>query len=174
MGGARSGSRNDVRANSESDGVVVGFKLPDRLGHVVAVLLRRHEVGRGGPRVRRGCGRLPRFGLLVVLALAVLVRAQQAQRGEAAESGDARDDYTRNLAGGKLIGLLLFLGAARADLKRAPVFISRDHGLGLCLGASMASCDGLGPRREFAPARLHVCGYASAISKETNAQLKIF
>ena len=54
------------------------------------MLLRRHEVGRG----RRGCGRLPRFGLLVVLALAVLVRAQQAQRGEAAESGDARDDYS--------------------------------------------------------------------------------
>ena len=71
--GARSGSCNDVRANNESHGVVVGLELPDRLGHVVAVLLRRHEVGRG----RRGRRRLPRFGLLVVLALAVLVRARE-------------------------------------------------------------------------------------------------
>ena len=66
------------REQDESDGVVVGFELTDGLGHVVAVLLRRHEVGRG----RRGSGRLPGFGLLVVLALTVLVRAQQAQRGE--------------------------------------------------------------------------------------------
>ena len=86
--------------------VVVGLELPDRLGHVVAVLLRRHEVGRvrRGARVRRGSGRLPGFGLLVVLALAVLVRAQQAQRGEAAESGDARDDDARDFAGRDVCG----------------------------------------------------------------------
>jgi len=75
------------------------------------------------------------------------------------------------------VGAAVAVGAGVAKRQlvlKTYVFISRDHGLGLCLGASMASCDGLGPRREFAPARLHVCGYASAISKETNAQLKIF
>ena len=37
----------------------------------------------------------------------------------------------------------------------------------------MASCDGLGPRREFAPARLHVCGYAGAIYKPKTCLKKL-